>query len=342
MYIVQNSTKNHPKRNKWVGIQQKTPHFYKMNDRQIHIPTAENFSFDECLWFLNRNFDDCMHTTGTDFIRKALMVKGNPVLLEIRNRDQHLVIEILNGDCGQSTRNDIIQFVEDWLEPTHNIEPFYDLLQKTPELSYMTTRYAGLRLVGIPDLFEALTWSIIGQQINLTFAYRLKRRLVENYGLPVHYHGTDYHIFPSSEILAKAIAQDLREMQFSEKKAEYVIGLAKVFRNGEMSKKQLQNLADVNERYKALTAIRGIGIWTANYALMKSLKEPSSIPHGDAGILNALIHHGIIEQKTDVAAIEKFFSKFKGWENYLVFYLWRSLAPTLAEKEISLGNIEKK
>jgi DNA-3-methyladenine glycosylase II len=311
-----------------------------MNQILTSIPTPSNFSFDECIWFLNRNFDDCMHVTATSFIRKALLIDNLPILIEIRKEQQQLQIFIRHGQCNGNAQQDIIQFVNDWLEPTQNIEPFYQLLQNTPQLSYMTTRYAGLRLVGIPDLFEALIWSIIGQQINLTFAYKLKRRLVEKYGNSVQYEGHNHHIFPSPEILANATVHDLREMQFSEKKAEYVIGLARIFANGEMNKDRLKSLPSLQEKQKALTAIRGIGIWTANYALMKSLREPSSIPHGDAGLLNALIRHGIIEQKTDTVGIANFFDKFKGWENYLVFYLWRSLAPTLCEKKLGLEHPE--
>ena len=312
-----------------------------MNRSVLTISTADDFSFDECLWFLNRNFDDCMHVTGTDFIRKALLISNEPFLFEIRHEGHLLQIKILSGTIDEPAEHGIIQFVKDWLEPTYDLKPFYELLQNEPKLSYMTSRYAGLRLIGIPDLFEALTWSIIGQQINLTFAYKLKRRLVDKYGKAVSYHGKDYHIFPSYDALANATVMDLRELQFSQKKAEYVIGLAKIFERGEISKAHLQSLPGLNERQKALTAVRGIGIWTANYALMKSLKEPSSIPHGDAGLLNALIRHNIIEQKTDNVLIENFFSAFKGWENYLVFYLWRSLAPTVSEKEISSGHREK-
>ena len=50
-------------------------------------------------------------------------------------------------------------------------------------------QYYGLRTLGIPDLFEALSWGIIGQQINLTYAYTLKRRLVEQFGSYVEWDG---------------------------------------------------------------------------------------------------------------------------------------------------------
>ncbi|MNH27377.1 hypothetical protein D3C79_874840 [compost metagenome] len=60
---------------------------------------------------------------------------------------------------------------------------------------------------------------------------------------------------------------------------------------------------------------------------MKTLKEYTCIPHGDIGLLNALANHQIITDRKDIAAINRFFEDFKGWESYLTFYLWRSLAP---------------
>ena len=50
-------------------------------------------------------------------------------------------------------------------------------------------------LLGITDLFEALSWGIIGQQINLTYAYTLKRRLVETFGSYVEWNGRKHWIF---------------------------------------------------------------------------------------------------------------------------------------------------
>ena len=116
-------------------------------------------------------------------------------------------------------------------------------------------------------------------------------------------------------------------MQFSRSKAAYLIGLASSFEKGELSMEILKVLPNVESRRAALIALKGIGIWTANYTLMKTLREPSSIPHGDTGLLTALANHAIIKERSEVEKIERFFKKYKGWESYLVFYLWRSLAP---------------
>jgi DNA-3-methyladenine glycosylase II len=264
-----------------------------------------------------------MHTVGEDYVRKVILVENQPVLFEIREHNSKLIVKILAGEDAAAIKN----FIHDWFDINRDIAPFYELLSAHKELSYMSRDYAGLRLIGIPDLFEAICWCIIGQQINLTFAYKTKRRLVERYGTKIVYEGQNYYAFPSPEVLAAASPDELKAMQFSGQKIAYLIGIANVFKEGKMSKEILLDLPDVAAQQKALTAIKGIGIWTANYTLMKTLRIPTSIPYGDAGLLNGLIAHKIISDKKDLVTIDAFFQHFKGWESYLVFYLWRSLAP---------------
>ena len=75
-------------------------------------------------------------------------------------------------------REKVALYIWEWFDLGQNIEGFYQLASKDNILKELTKRYDGLRIVGIPDLFEALVWAIIGQQINLTFAYTLKKRFV--------------------------------------------------------------------------------------------------------------------------------------------------------------------
>lgn len=59
---------------------------------------------------------------------------------------------------------------------------------------------------------------------------------------------------------------------------------------------------------------------------MKAFKVNEAVPYGDAGIFNALLKWGIIDDRKETAKIDVFFERFKGWEHYMVFYLWRSLS----------------
>ena len=292
----------------------------------ILIPIPPLFSFKECIWFLNRNYDDCLHVINSNGIRKAIEIDGEAVLFGITEFDGFLQVEVLTGDVNETTSAYLKSYIPDWFDMARDIRPFYDLLAKDPGMNYMQESYSGLRLIGIADLFEALCWSIIGQQINLTFAYKLKRRLVEAYGKHLEFENEVYYIFPSCQTLAGVKPEDLKSMQFSQKKAEYLIGVASAFTNGTLSKQIVLDLPDFVSKQKMLMAIKGIGLWTANYALMKSLRESSGIPHGDVGLLNALSKHGIIDNRSEVNKIDEFFNAYEDWESYIVFYLWRSLA----------------
>ncbi len=288
----------------------------------ISIPTPPNFSFSECLWFLDRNYDDCMHKVEGNVVRKVISDDKNIALIEIGESDNCLTINILQGNTSQKY---VIDFVAEWFDLERDIIPFYDKLGKDKEFAFMTNHYKGLRLLGIPDAFEALCWCIIGQQINLTFAYSLKRRFTEAYGSKIEFEGKNYWAFPSPEIVAKLNPEDLRLFQFSQKKAEYVIEAGKQFAEKNISKEILAKLS-TEDAIKKLTSIRGIGEWTANYLLMKSLRRMECITHGDVGLFNALVKLKNFPKRPEKQQIVTLFAEFEGWEAYLVFYLWRSLA----------------
>ncbi|WP_306353289.1 DNA-3-methyladenine glycosylase family protein [Flavobacterium sp. '19STA2R22 D10 B1'] len=292
----------------------------------INIPLPPDFSFTECLWYLHRDFDDCLHEVNNHAIRKAIVLQDEKILIDITADPENLIITLLSGHYDAIMERLIIDYVEDWFDLKRDLNPFYALLNRDKKIGFMAHQFAGLRLIGIPDLFEAICWAIIGQQINLTFAYKTKRKLVERYGDFITYEDKKYYLFPNPKILEKGNPDELRAMQFSTQKTQYLLEVSSRFSSGELSKEIIQKISDFDGRQKFLTQVRGIGIWTANYALLKSLKDQSSVPYGDAGLLNALILHQIITDKKDKEGIDQFIGKYKNWESYLVFYLWRSLA----------------
>lgn len=297
-----------------------------MKNKKVEIPVSGLFSKAECLWFLSRDFDDCMYNVYEDRVRRGFRSGNGIMIVDIYPMADKLVLEWLNVSPSAQDITTVVQFVSEWFDLNTDLTLFYKAITADKRIAYMAKEYSGLRFIGMPDFFEALAWCIIGQQINLSFAYKVKRRLVEQYGEHTVYDGQNYYLFPNAETIAQANISDLRELQFSEKKAQYLIAIAEAFLNGTLSKELLQGLPDLESRIKFLTNIRGIGQWTANYALMKSLKEPACIPHGDAGLLNALMNHKIIKSKDNQPTIDKFFKSFSGWQSYTVFYLWRTLS----------------
>ncbi|WP_373331065.1 DNA-3-methyladenine glycosylase family protein [Salmonirosea aquatica] len=288
------------------------------------LPIPPLFSFRECLWFLDRNYDDIMHRVTETSVIKPFRVGTSVSLLEISEKSNHLIVQFRGGDLADEAL--LREQVTALFDLEADLAPFYEHLRTDSDLAFMADDYYGLRLIGIPDLFEALCWSIIGQQINLTFAYTLKRRLVELVGEKITYQGHVFYGFPTPEHMAALTVEQLRLLQFSGRKAEYLIGVARAFAAGEISKAQLLALPTSEAMVQTLTSLRGIGEWTAHYALMKSLKIPTSVPYGDVGLYNALFTLKGLPKRPSRAELASVFDAFKGWEAYLTLYLWRSLA----------------
>lgn len=295
-----------------------------MQDQDIVIKAPAIFSFAECLWYLDRNFDDCSHAVEGNSVVKAIRFEGEELLFRLSGGDNFLRVEMLLGTDSAKARKHIEAYIRKWLDLDRDIQPFYDLLARDERVAFMADAFYGLRVVAINELFEALSWSIIGQQINLAFAFRMKRRITERFGTNIEYGDQLYHIFPRAEVLAAIDPEELRPMQFSQRKAEYLVGLAKQFASGALTEEGIAALPDFQSKQETLTKIRGIGVWTANYALMKSMHIPEAVPYGDAGLFIALESLNIIDNRKEAGKIEAFFREFEGWQNYMVYYLWRS------------------
>ncbi len=292
----------------------------------LRIPLPKHFDFGECLWFLDRNQDDCLYRVDRHSVQRALRLRDQKVMLAVRHKGRHLEVHYRAEKSDGALDAAVRAYVSQWFDLDRDLTGFYALLDQDRQLGYMVQEYGGLRMIGIPDLFEGLCWCIIGQQINLTFAHKMKRALVTRYGEVMQVGSHQGLIFPTPERLGDASMEDLKGLQFSRQKADYILHMAKLFAEGALSKAQLMAVPSRQERLQRLLDIRGIGPWTANYVLMKCLQDPACIPIKDTGLLTALQRHDIISDRHDQRAMDRFFQKYAGWQSYLVIYLWRSLS----------------
>jgi len=296
-----------------------------MVTQTITVPIPAPFDFDQCHFFLDRGYDECLYQLDEQKVHRAIAYEDVLLPFSVMYNNNQLIIETPKT-LNEEQLEFIKEYVEDWFDLKRDIQPFYDLLGSKPKLKSLVGKYHGLRLIGIPDLFEAMCWSVIGQQINLTFAFKLKRTLVELYGKSIEWNGHKLFHFPNPEALVDLDEETLRANQFSRGKIQYLKNVALAFTQNGLSKKSISDIPDFESRQNRLTEIKGIGIWSANYALMKTLHQPEAIPFGDTGLTQSLFNHQIISDRKDEVAIRKFFKTVKTWEAYTVFYLWRSLA----------------
>lgn len=289
----------------------------------IEILTPKAFNFEQTLRFLSRNEKECLHTIKNNEIFKVISFENSLVLFSI-SFTNHLQISIHSENQGQKIIDIVKDYVSDWFDLKANLPLFYETAQNDKVLASLCQKYYGLRMIGMPHLFESLVWSIIGQQINLNFAYSLKEKLVQNFGRKLFHNNEAFYALPTPERLASLNLEDFQPFQFSRSKAQYIINVSREFAEGNLSREALKKLS-FEEVKEALVKIKGVGNWTANYSMMKSLKNYDAFPVEDVGLHNAVkTQYGLMAKPT-VSELNQMAEKWKGWRGYATFYFWHSL-----------------
>ncbi len=290
----------------------------------IFLPTPREFNFLHCLKFLNRSPHECLHYVQNNGWRKLLRLTDKVVLIEVTMSGDNLKISALNTNITAWEQSKVAFYVEEVFDLTRELQPFYQHMKQDMLLDNLCQKFYGLRLIGIPELFEALSWSIIGQQINLTFAYKLKQRLVHAMGEHLSFEGHDYYLFPSPHKISNMSPDDFAGWQYSASKAKYLVGVAKAIDQGSISKTGLLDSSD-EQSLATLLQLKGIGPWSAHYVMMKCLRMTNAYPVADIGLHNAIKASLGHNEKPSRTELDTFGRRWYPWQAYATFYLWHSL-----------------
>jgi len=145
--------------------------------------------------------------------------------------------------------------------------------------------YSGIVPVLVPDPFSALIRSISAQQVNLPWAATIRRRLAERYG--TRHEIVNRFVFTlHAEPLARATVAELRALQLTTAKSRSVIAVAEAGVAGELDHADLAALNE-EELINHLTRLRGIGRWSAEWFLARTLGRPRVVA-GDLGVRKAI------------------------------------------------------
>lgn len=190
-------------------------------------------------------------------------------------------------------------------------------------LSRLVAHREGLRISQTPSVFDGLLWAIIGQQINFAFACVLKRRLIERCGEPL---GDALIAPPTPAAVAALTPADLAPLQFSARKAEYLIDTARRVASGEIDLEALRTMSATRVE-RTLLAIRGLGPWSVNYLMMRALGFADCVPLGDTGVtsgLQSLLH---LDERPDIDATRRLMMPFSPQRSLATAHLWQLNQP---------------
>ncbi len=201
-----------------------------------------------------------------------------------------------------------------------DLPAFYRAARADRVLADLTGRLHGLRPTLMPQPLEMLVGSICAQQVNLTWAFTVKSRLVRRYGEPVSIGGATVYAFPDAAALARATVAELRDLQFTTRKAEYIVGLGRLVAEGALDLDGLAKRAN-DEVIAALMAVRGFGRWTAEWFLARGLGRGDVCPAGDLGVRRAIGHYYARGRDVSEQGVRRRAARWGDHRNLAVHYL---------------------
>ncbi|MBC7859107.1 MAG: DNA-3-methyladenine glycosylase 2 [Burkholderiaceae bacterium] len=291
---------------------------------RFSIALPRGYRRHDVIAFHDRDTEHVAEAVATARIRKALLLDGVAVELDVEF-DQAGASCLASGDAAlpSATLARLEGALQNILGLRLDPQPFIALAQDDPLMGPLVRAHAGLRIVQSATPFEALTWAIIGQQINLPFAIALRRSFILQAG---RRHSGGLWCYPEAADVARLDIDELTTRKFSRAKAETLLRLARLIDEGELAL-ALPPSGDIAPVSAALLAIKGIGPWTVNYALLRGYGYADCSLHGDVAIRTALGRLLNETDKPDMARTEAWLAQYRPQRTMAAAHLWASLNP---------------
>jgi AraC family transcriptional regulator of adaptative response / DNA-3-methyladenine glycosylase II len=275
------------------------------------LPLPDRTRLDDLLRFHGRDPESVSERVQGATLRKADHFAGRPAVLSLAFGPESVAVSLegARGPGAMAEAHRAALRLLAWHGDPGPFEEAHPALARGRE---------GLRVPLTLDPFEALVWAILGQQVNLAFAYALRRDLIRLAGAPVG----DLIAHPEAARIAALDIGALQACRFSRRKAEYLLNAAEKVAAGEL---QLEGLLTATGAGKALLALRGCGPWTAQYVLMRGLGFRDCVPVGDSALTLALQRWFKIDERPDGPATTRLMAPFAPHRSLATFHLWASL-----------------
>ena len=253
---------------------------------------------------------------------KALRLEGEDLVLELAFHEGEVACGVACGGGDEARVAQLRHRAVRMLGLDSDPLPFERSVAHDASFNALVAPRRGLRIPLTADVWESLVWAILGQQVNLAFAYTMRRRLTELCGGPEGQGGLRSH--PTPAAVAALDPAALQPLQFSRSKADYVIGVARKVADGTLPVETFP-AGDAAEAAASLSAVRGIGPWTTHYVLMRGCGFPDCVPLGDAGLTLALQRHHGLDHRPDARETAALMAPFAPFRSLATFHLWASL-----------------
>jgi len=276
----------------------------------------------DVLSFHGRDQQQLAEVVTDSGLRKGVLLDGIPAVFDIAlGRKTAECLVHVDGGSTDTRRQQASEVLSSLLGLRLDPRPFAVFVMSDPLFGPLVKKQKSLRIVQSSSIFEALTWAVMGQQINVSFAVSLRRTFIELAG---RRHSSGLWCYPSPGDAAGLAVEALTSRQYSRSKAETILRLATLVANGDLDLVESPS-NPIESISSALLAVKGIGPWTVNYALLRGFGHADCSLHGDVAVRTAigkLCGHAV---RPDMPAAEEFLKRYSPHRTMAAAHLWASL-----------------
>jgi len=301
---------------------------------RLKLPYRAPYDWDAIIAFLGaRAIGGVEVVTPSRYVR-AITLEGQIGLVAV-SPDSGQRLDVLIRFPSIAALPAIIARVRRIFDLTADPSAIADHLGHDPDMAARVTAQPGLRVPGAWDGFELAVRAILGQQITIAAANCLAARLAADYGAPLNASLAGLepgvtHAFPTPHALASA---DLSSLPMPRARSSALASLARATVDDDAS--LFDAPGDPAKAIARLTALPGIGAWTAHYIALRALRDPDAFPAADIGLQRALATDGI---RPSTAAMEERSQAWRPWRAYAALHLWTT--PDLPDPTVADSGVE--
>lgn len=279
---------------------------------------------DLTAWALRRRPDNAVDRWDGFCYRRVMAVGGLTTEVSVNQegpvKEGRLSVSLSGALLGPSEVTGVRTSLRRLLGLDADLSAFHHSAGRDPRIRPLVKRFLGFSPPRFPSLFECLVNAFACQQLSLLVGIRLLNRIAEAYGPALPQGGSRVYGFPLPETLAAAEPEKLRSLGFSHQKAAAIVGLSQSVSDRTLDLEELEHVSN-EEVVRRLRTLRGVGRWSAEYALLRGLGRMDVFPWGDAGARNGLRRWLGIERSPTYEEAQALVAPWRAFGGLLYFHL---------------------